>query len=238
MLNINNETYKFKIKLILRMCVVFYSSFVCISAYANVYFKTILRECLRTGLPPGFPSTAPPPVRVSAVLGTHASCVDSNPNQKKLTGSSNSNKQTNKQTNIRNPRKKERPTRTACSREDETRNGYRNAKRNPRWSSQVSFQMAPLKRDLIFDHRGFRFAFRRAFRVSSSRERGVVIIIISIPQITPNMQIHPLQNNIRVSKVHCGSAFEPGASGLPYYCTSICACSCGTWRASSVDSKL
>jgi len=22
-----------------------------------------------------------------------------------------------------------------------------------------------------------------------------------------------------VSKVHCGSAFEPGASGLPYYCT-------------------
>jgi len=26
-----------------------------------------------------------------------------------------------------------------------------------------------------------------------------------------------------VSKVQCGSAFEPGASGLPYYCTSICA---------------
>jgi len=23
-----------------------------------------------------------------------------------------------------------------------------------------------------------------------------------------------------VSKVHCGSAFEPGASGLPYYCTT------------------
>jgi len=22
------------------------------------------------------------------------------------------------------------------------------------------------------------------------------------------------------SKVHCGSTFEPGASGLPYYCTS------------------
>ena len=24
------------------------------------------------------------------------------------------------------------------------------------------------------------------------------------------------------SRVHCGSVFEPGASGLPYYCTSIC----------------
>ena len=56
----------------LRMCVVFCSSFVCISAYANVYFKTIFRaqECLRAGLPPGGPSTAPPPMRVSAVLGT------------------------------------------------------------------------------------------------------------------------------------------------------------------------
>ena len=39
------------------------------------------------------------------------------------------------------------------------------------------------------------------------------------------------------SMVHCGSAFEPGASGLPYYCASICARSCCTWRASSVDSK-
>ena len=55
------------------------SSFVCISAYANVYFKTILRECLRAGLPPDFPSTAPPPVCVSAVLGTLAVWI---PNQK------------------------------------------------------------------------------------------------------------------------------------------------------------
>ena len=48
-----------------------------------------------------------------------------------------------------------------------------------------------------------------------------MIITIPIPQATPNIQIHPLpsQNNIHVSKVHCGSAFEPGASGLPYYCT-------------------
>jgi len=57
---------------------------------------------------------------------------------------------------------------TARSREDETRNGHWNAKQNPRWSSQVSFQMAHLKRDMDIDHRGFRFAFRRAFRVSSS----------------------------------------------------------------------
>ena len=70
MLNINNEITKSKTKLLLRRCVVFYSSFVCISAYANVYFKTILRECLRARIPPGFPSTTPPPVRVLAVLGT------------------------------------------------------------------------------------------------------------------------------------------------------------------------
>jgi len=62
-----------------KMCVVFYSSFICISAYANVYFKTTLQECLRAGLPPGFPNTAPSPVRVSAVLGTIAVRI---PNQK------------------------------------------------------------------------------------------------------------------------------------------------------------
>jgi len=54
-------------------------SFVCISAYANAYFETTLRECLRAGLPPGFHSTAPPPVRGSAVLGTLAVGI---PNQK------------------------------------------------------------------------------------------------------------------------------------------------------------
>ena len=54
---------------------------------------------------------------------------------------------------------------------------------------------------------------------------------------TPNIRIHSLQNNIHVSKVHCRSAFEPGASRLPYYCTSICMRSCCTWRASCVDSK-
>jgi len=79
MLNINNELSKPKIKSLLRMCVVFYSSFVCMSAYANVYFKSILRKCLRAGLPSGFLSTAPPPVCVSAVLGTLAVWI---PNQK------------------------------------------------------------------------------------------------------------------------------------------------------------
>jgi len=61
-----------KNQLLLRMCVVFYSSFVCMSAYANVQFKTKLRECLRAGLPPGSPRTAHPPVCVSAVLGALA----------------------------------------------------------------------------------------------------------------------------------------------------------------------
>jgi len=62
------------------MCVLFYSSFVCMSAYANVYFKSILQECLRAGLPLGFPSTAPPPVCVSAALGMLAVWI---PHQKK-----------------------------------------------------------------------------------------------------------------------------------------------------------
>ena len=43
-------------------------------------FKTTLREYLRAGLPLGFPSTAPPPVLVSAVLGTLAVWT---PNQKR-----------------------------------------------------------------------------------------------------------------------------------------------------------
>jgi len=62
---------------------------------------------------------------------------------------------------------------TANSVEDETRNARRNAKQNPEWSSRVSFQTAYLKRDMNFDNRGFRLAFQRAFRVSSSTERAV-----------------------------------------------------------------
>jgi len=78
----SNATSKSKIKLLLRMSVVFYSSFVYISAYANVSFTTTLWECLRAGLPPGFPSTASPPVCVLAVLGTQACGSQTKKNQK------------------------------------------------------------------------------------------------------------------------------------------------------------
>ena len=49
-----------------------------------------------------------------------------------------------------------------------------------------------------------------------------------------------LQNNNHKTKhennTNCGSAFEPGASGLPYYCTSICVRFGCTRRANCVDS--
>jgi len=61
------------------MCVLFYSSFVCISAYANVYFTTTIikpkiKITLTAGVPssqalPGFLITASPSVCFSAVLG-------------------------------------------------------------------------------------------------------------------------------------------------------------------------
>jgi len=50
-----------------------------------------------------------------------------------------------------------------------------------------------------------------------------------------------LQNNnhkrTHKNNTNCVSAFEPGASGLPYYFASICVRSCYNWCASSVDSK-
>jgi len=50
-----------------------------------------------------------------------------------------------------------------------------------------------------------------------------------------------LQNNNHKRKhkniTNRGSAFKPGASEIPYYCTSICARSWSNWRASSVDFK-
>ena len=63
------------------MCVVFYPRlFVYLRMpYANVNFKTTLRECPRAGLPLDFHSTAPPPVRVSAVLGTLAVLIPNPP---------------------------------------------------------------------------------------------------------------------------------------------------------------
>jgi len=64
------------------MCVLFYSSFVCISAYANVYFKTtILKQNIKiiliAGVPssqvlPGFRITAPPTVCIPDVIGVLA----------------------------------------------------------------------------------------------------------------------------------------------------------------------
>ena len=71
-----------KKNLSLFMCVLFYSSFVCISAYANIYFKaTIIKQntkiILIAGVPssqalPGFLVTAPPSVCVSDVIGALA----------------------------------------------------------------------------------------------------------------------------------------------------------------------
>jgi len=75
------------------MCVLFYSSFVCISAYANVYFKTsIVKQNIKTiliaGVPlsqalPGFLITAPPSVCVSAVLVSLAVWIQNQKNKKK-----------------------------------------------------------------------------------------------------------------------------------------------------------
>jgi len=58
------------------------------------------------------------------------------------------------------------------------------------------------------------------------------------PKYTTNIRIHSLQNNFHVSKVHCGSAFDPGgASGLPYSCTPPVWRSCCNWRATCVVTK-
>jgi len=64
------------------MCVLFYSSFVCISAYSNVYLKTkIIKQNIQTILIAGVPSsqalpsfliTAPPSVCVPDVIGVLA----------------------------------------------------------------------------------------------------------------------------------------------------------------------
>ena len=43
--------------------------------------------------------------------------------------------------------------------------------------------------------------------------------------------------NKHKNNTNCGSAFEPGASGLDYYCTSICLRSGCTRRANCVDSN-
>jgi len=78
--NQTSDLFQFKIHLF--MCVLFFSSFVCISAYANVYFKTtIIKQNMKiiliAGVPssqalPGYLMTAPPSVCVPAVIGVLA----------------------------------------------------------------------------------------------------------------------------------------------------------------------
>jgi len=103
--NINNEMSKSNIRLItiqinllFFICVCFYSSFVCISAYANVYFKTtIIKQNIKIILISGVPSRqalsgfliiAPPSVCVPTVLGALAMWIR-NKKQKQKTGNRN-----------------------------------------------------------------------------------------------------------------------------------------------------
>ena len=52
-----------EINLLLFMCVLFYSSFVCISVYANVYFKTtIIKQNIKIILIAGVPKSQAAPV--------------------------------------------------------------------------------------------------------------------------------------------------------------------------------
>ena len=78
------------------MCVCFYSSFVCVSAYANVYFKTTkikpnIKIILNAGVPSsqallGFLITAPPSVCVSesTVLGVPAVWIQNQEQKKRI----------------------------------------------------------------------------------------------------------------------------------------------------------
>ena len=79
--------------MVLFMCIFFYSSFVCMSACAHVYFKTTiskqnLKIILIAGVPSsqallGFLITAPPSVCVPAVLGVLAVWIQT-PKRKKF----------------------------------------------------------------------------------------------------------------------------------------------------------
>jgi len=81
------------------MCVLFYSSFVYISADANVYFKTTIMKpnitiILTAGVPssqalPGFLITVPPSVCVSAVFGALAVWIQNQGGKKKRMDSQN-----------------------------------------------------------------------------------------------------------------------------------------------------
>jgi len=78
------------------MCVLFYSLFACISAYANVIFKmTIIKQNIQiiliAGVPmsqafPGYLITAPPSVCVPDVIGALAVWIQNQKKKKKETG--------------------------------------------------------------------------------------------------------------------------------------------------------
>ena len=99
-----SNLFQLKINLSLFMCVLFYlsESFVCISAYANVYFKTTiikqkielillvrgpLREChsIRSGAS-GLPYYCAPLVRISVVIELLTVWRHNKPNSQKKTG--------------------------------------------------------------------------------------------------------------------------------------------------------
>jgi len=67
-----NEMSKFKLNLRSWMCILSYSSFVCISAYANIYFQTTFNQhsCVRGPLREGVPSDSVRRFRASLLLRT------------------------------------------------------------------------------------------------------------------------------------------------------------------------
>ena len=183
------------------MCVLFYSSFVCISAYANVYFKTIIikqkiRIILIAGVPssqalPGFLITAPPSVCVPEVIGVLAVWI-SNPNN----NNNNNPNVNNKQWNI--------------------------SRKIPINTSKYKINYCPGCVMFIYVD-GCMFC-SISLCLSTCVCAGVCsscIFVVSWCVFCSTSLLFWLHIYVFAVKsmVHCGSAFEPGASGLPYYCT-------------------
>ena len=60
---LSSNLFQFTIIVLLSMCVLFYSSFVCISAYANVYSKTtVIKQNIKIILIAGVPKSQAVPV--------------------------------------------------------------------------------------------------------------------------------------------------------------------------------
>jgi len=90
---------------------------------------------------------------------------------------------------------------TARSRQDETRNGHRNTNWNPEWSSWVSSQTAHSKKNMNFNHPGFRFEFRCPFgsRLFGDRLYHAIYILfvcICTYVYTPHKKGPTLRNRI------------------------------------------